>query len=138
MAHLSQRRVWVFITDCLAGTLFGFLFLCFVAYLEYRRRVKRAAMERYSPVSCFGHIVLHMDGIVLNIVMRSEKCPNGWCCRYAMKRMRRKFKAMQTENDNRQVRSCGLLSDCSSSLNSLLVRSIGERCIMKAKLSVRH
>jgi hypothetical protein len=54
--------------DIILGSLFGFLFLCTLAYLEYRRRVKRAAMERY-----------------------------------AMKRMRRKFKAMQTENDSRQV-----------------------------------
>ncbi|CAM9247287.1 unnamed protein product, partial [Ectocarpus fasciculatus] len=54
--------------DIILGSLFGFLFLCFVCYLEYRRRVKRAAMERY-----------------------------------AMKRMRRKFKAMQTDQDNRQV-----------------------------------
>jgi hypothetical protein len=54
--------------DIILGSLFGFLFLCLVAYLEYRRRVKRAAMERY-----------------------------------AMKRMRRKFKAMQTDQDNRQV-----------------------------------
>jgi hypothetical protein len=30
----------------LPGTIFGFLFLCFLAYMEYRRRVKKAAMER--------------------------------------------------------------------------------------------
>lgn len=54
--------------DIILGSLFGFLFLCLLCYLEYRRRMKRAAMERY-----------------------------------AMKRMRRKFKAMQTDQDNRQV-----------------------------------
>jgi hypothetical protein len=45
-----------------------FLALCFFGYLEYRRRVKKAAMERY-----------------------------------AMKRMRRKFKAMQRDIDGRAV-----------------------------------
>lgn len=54
--------------DIIFGCLTGFLFLAFVAYLEYRRRVKKAAMERY-----------------------------------AMKRMRRKFKAMQRDLDGRAV-----------------------------------
>ncbi|KAJ1444116.1 hypothetical protein B484DRAFT_388979 [Ochromonadaceae sp. CCMP2298] len=54
--------------DIILGTIFGFLFLCFLAYLEYRRRVKKAAMERY-----------------------------------AMKRMRRKFKAMQRDINGRAV-----------------------------------
>lgn len=42
------------------GTIFGFLFLCFLAYMEYRRRVKKAAMERYVeclPVwGCYGGV----------------------------------------------------------------------------------
>lgn len=37
---------YITIFFCTAGTIFGFLFLCFLAYLEYRRRVKKAAMER--------------------------------------------------------------------------------------------
>jgi hypothetical protein len=54
--------------DIIFGCVAGFLFLAFLAYLEYRRRVKKAAMERY-----------------------------------AMKRMRRKFKAMQRDLDGRAV-----------------------------------
>jgi hypothetical protein len=54
--------------DIILGSIFGFLFLCFLAYLEYKRRTKRAAMERY-----------------------------------AMKRMRRKFKAMQSGLENKIV-----------------------------------
>jgi len=54
--------------DIILGSIFGFLFLCFLAYMEYRRRVKKAAMERY-----------------------------------AMKRMRRKFKAMQRDINGRAV-----------------------------------
>lgn len=64
--------VWHYVSptpwDIIFGTVAGFLFLCFLAYLEYRRRVKKAAMERY-----------------------------------AMKRMRRKFKAMQRDLDGRAV-----------------------------------
>lgn len=64
--------VWTYVSptpwDIIFGTIAGFLFLCFLAYLEYRRRVKKAAMERY-----------------------------------AMKRMRRKFKAMQRDLDGRAV-----------------------------------
>jgi hypothetical protein len=64
--------VWNYVSptpwDIIFGCLMGFLFLAFVAYLEYRRRVKKAAMERY-----------------------------------AMKRMRRKFKAMQRDLDGRAV-----------------------------------
>ena len=33
--------------DIILGSLAAFLFLCFLGYLEYRRRVKKAAMERY-------------------------------------------------------------------------------------------
>jgi hypothetical protein len=54
--------------DIIFGCLTGFIFLAFLAYLEYRRRAKKAAMERY-----------------------------------AMKRMRRKFKAMQRDMDGRAV-----------------------------------
>jgi hypothetical protein len=54
--------------DIIFGCLAAFLGLCFLAYLEYRRRVKKAAMERY-----------------------------------AMKRMRRKFKAMQRDIDGKAV-----------------------------------
>ena len=54
--------------DIIFGCVAGFIFLAFLAYLEYRRRVKKAAMERY-----------------------------------AMKRMRRKFKAMQRDLDGRAV-----------------------------------
>lgn len=54
--------------DIIGGCLAAFLGLCFLAYLEYRRRVKKAAMERY-----------------------------------AMKRMRRKFKAMQRDLDGKAV-----------------------------------
>lgn len=54
--------------DIIFGSIAGFLFVCFLAYLEYRRRVKKAAMERY-----------------------------------AMKRMRRKFKAMQRDINGRAV-----------------------------------
>ena len=54
--------------DIIAQGVFGFLALCFFGYMEYRRRVKKAAMERY-----------------------------------AMKRMRRKFKAMQRDIDGRSV-----------------------------------
>lgn len=64
--------VWNYVSptpwDIIFGCLMGFLFLAFLAYLEYRRRVKKAAMERY-----------------------------------AMKRMRRKFKAMQRDLDGRAV-----------------------------------
>jgi len=64
--------VWNYVSptpwDIILGSLAAFLFLCFLGYLEYRRRVKKAAMERY-----------------------------------AMKRMRRKFKAMQRDMDGRAV-----------------------------------
>ena len=55
-------------SDIIAAAVMTFLALCFFGYLEYRRRVKKAAMERY-----------------------------------AMKRMRRKFKAMQRDIDGRAV-----------------------------------
>jgi len=32
--------------DIILGCIAGFLFLCYLGYLEYRRRVKKAAMER--------------------------------------------------------------------------------------------
>ena len=32
--------------DIILGAIAGFLFLCYLGYLEYRRRVKKAAMER--------------------------------------------------------------------------------------------
>lgn len=54
--------------DIIFGCIAAFLFMVFCAYAEYRRRVKKAAMERY-----------------------------------AMKRMRRKFKAMQRDTDGRAV-----------------------------------
>lgn len=54
--------------DIIMGVVGAFLGLCIIAYFEYRRRVKKAAMERY-----------------------------------AMKRMRRKFKAMQRDVDGRAV-----------------------------------
>jgi hypothetical protein len=54
--------------DIIFGCVAAFLFMAFLAYAEYRRRVKKAAMERY-----------------------------------AMKRMRRKFKAMQRDTDGRAV-----------------------------------
>jgi hypothetical protein len=54
--------------DIIFGCISAFLFMVFMAYAEYRRRVKKAAMERY-----------------------------------AMKRMRRKFKAMQRDTDGRAV-----------------------------------
>jgi hypothetical protein len=54
--------------DIIFGCIAGFIFCAFMAYAEYRRRVKKAAMERY-----------------------------------AMKRMRRKFKAMQRDTDGRAV-----------------------------------
>ena len=54
--------------DIIFGCIGAFLFMVLVAYFEYRRRVKKAAMERY-----------------------------------AMKRMRRKFKAMQRDTDGRAV-----------------------------------
>ena len=54
--------------DIIAQGVCSFLGLCFFGYMEYRRRVKKAAMERY-----------------------------------AMKRMRRKFKAMQRDIDGRSV-----------------------------------
>ena len=54
--------------DIIFGCIAAFLFMAFCAYAEYRRRVKKAAMERY-----------------------------------AMKRMRRKFKAMQRDTDGRAV-----------------------------------
>jgi len=54
--------------DIIAEGVCSFLGLCFFGYMEYRRRVKKAAMERY-----------------------------------AMKRMRRKFKAMQRDIDGRSV-----------------------------------
>lgn len=55
---------WDIILECVGG----FIGLCIIAYLEYRRRVKKAAMERY-----------------------------------AMKRMRRKFKAMQRDINGKSV-----------------------------------
>lgn len=55
---------WDIIAECVGG----FIGLCIIAYLEYRRRVKKAAMERY-----------------------------------AMKRMRRKFKAMQRDINGKSV-----------------------------------
>lgn len=54
--------------DIIAEVIGGFLGLCIIAYMEYRRRVKKAAMERY-----------------------------------AMKRMRRKFKAMQRDINGKAV-----------------------------------
>ncbi|RYY69739.1 hypothetical protein EON63_23360, partial [archaeon] len=54
--------------DIIMGVVGVFIFLCICAYLEYRRRVKKAAMERY-----------------------------------AMKRMRRKFKAMQRDVEGKAV-----------------------------------
>jgi hypothetical protein len=54
--------------DIIFATIGAFVGLCIVAYFEYRRRVKKAAMERY-----------------------------------AMKRMRRKFKAMQRDIDGKAV-----------------------------------
>jgi len=54
--------------DIIAEVVMSFLGLCFFGYLEYRRRVKKAAMERY-----------------------------------AMKRMRRKFKAMQRDMDGKAM-----------------------------------
>lgn len=54
--------------DIIGASTAAFLTVCFLAYLEYRRRVKKAAMERY-----------------------------------AMKRMRRKFKAMQRDIDGKAV-----------------------------------
>lgn len=54
--------------DIIFGVIGAFIGLCIVAYFEYRRRVKKAAMERY-----------------------------------AMKRMRRKFKAMQRDIDGKAV-----------------------------------
>ena len=54
--------------DIIAQGVAGFIALVGFGYLEYRRRVRKAAMERY-----------------------------------AMKRMRRKFKAMQRDIDGRAV-----------------------------------
>ena len=54
--------------DIIAQAVAGFIALVALGYLEYRRRVRKAAMERY-----------------------------------AMKRMRRKFKAMQRDIDGRAV-----------------------------------
>lgn len=54
--------------DIIFGIVGAFVGLCIIAYFEYRRRVKKAAMERY-----------------------------------AMKRMRRKFKAMQRDVEGRAV-----------------------------------
>lgn len=63
---------WYYISpipwDIIGACTAAFLTVCFLAYLEYRRRVKKAAMERY-----------------------------------AMKRMRRKFKAMQRDIDGKAV-----------------------------------
>lgn len=63
---------WVYISplpwDIIIGCIFAFLFLLSLSYFEYRRRVKKAAMERF-----------------------------------AMKRMRRKFKAMQIDKEGKQV-----------------------------------
>ena len=63
---------WVFVDpipwDIILGVLGGFIGFCILAYIEYRRRKKKAAMERY-----------------------------------ALKRMRRKFKAMQKEADDKGV-----------------------------------
>lgn len=54
--------------DIIAGAVCGFIALCALAYFEYRRRVRKAAMERY-----------------------------------AMKRMRRKFKALQRDVNGKAV-----------------------------------
>ena len=54
--------------DIIAEGVCGFLGLCGIGYLEYRRRMKKAAMERY-----------------------------------AMKRMRRKFKALQKDMEGGEV-----------------------------------
>lgn len=68
----SNVYEWFYVSptpwDIILFSVFGFLGLCFFGYMEYRRRVKKAAMERY-----------------------------------AMKRMRRKFKAMQRDIDGRSV-----------------------------------
>lgn len=70
----SGRNVytWYYVSptpwDIIFGVIVAILVLFFFAYLEYRRRVKKAAMERY-----------------------------------AMKRMRRKFKAMQRDVDGKAV-----------------------------------
>eukprot|EP01039_Chlorochromonas_danica_P008280 gene8280-9129_t len=62
--HYISPTPW----DIIFGIVGAFIGLCLLAYLEYRRRVKKAAMERY-----------------------------------AMKRMRRKFKAMQRDVEGRAV-----------------------------------
>ena len=63
---------WVYLDpipwDIILGAIGGFIGLCILVYIEYRRRKKKAAMERY-----------------------------------ALKRMRRKFKAMQKEADDKGV-----------------------------------
>ena len=64
--------IWYYVSptpwDIIFSVVGAFIGLCILAYLEYRRRVKKAAMERY-----------------------------------AMKRMRRKFKAMQRDIDGKAV-----------------------------------
>jgi hypothetical protein len=69
---IKNAYYWYYVSpipyDIIGGCLAAFIGLCFFAYLEYRRRVKKAAMERY-----------------------------------AMKRMRRKFKAMQRDIDGKAV-----------------------------------
>ena len=54
--------------DIILGSIGAFLFILLIAFIEYRRRIKKAAMERY-----------------------------------AMKRMRRKFKAMKRELDGKET-----------------------------------
>ena len=68
----SNAYTWYYVSptpwDIIAQGVAGFIALTGLGYLEYRRRVRKAAMERY-----------------------------------AMKRMRRKFKAMQRDIDGRAV-----------------------------------
>ena len=50
---------WTYVSpipwDIVAGTLVALLFFVFLAYFEYRRRVKKAAMERY----CILNVLLN-------------------------------------------------------------------------------
>lgn len=90
------------------GTIFGFLFLCFLAYLEYRRRVKKAAMERYKPRNLpppfFIFTLLDLFHSPCVLYLNCINCETIIVyCRYAMKRMRRKFKAMQRDINGRSV-----------------------------------
>lgn len=72
--YVLNRNVytWYYVSptpwDIILEVISSILFLCVIGYFEYRRRVKKAAMERY-----------------------------------AMKRMRRKFKAMQRDIDGRSM-----------------------------------